>query len=276
MTLFAASCMKLPPEQEHFAKGYSAYNKGDFTTAILYLKPLVEAGNPAAQLLMAKMYSNGDGVPVNIGKADLLRNLAAIQVYKKQNITPGERDPMGDSLASISKRLDYYVGATEGKEAPVKDLSEILQTLDIHGGGDSQTPASDQEEGSPEPAESVHAPAAAPESSESPAPDMPPAGSSRGSDHISLGILRQAAESGDPTAMGFLSAAYAHGFYGLAASPAQAGLWAEKAQKARQGRVPAHDDPRQNIPSLQVALILGTGISLFGAGAWLWWRHKSR
>ena len=58
MAVFLASaCAKLPPEQEHFAKGYSAYNNGDFTTAVLYLKPLVEAGNPAAQAV--------DGNPVS-------------------------------------------------------------------------------------------------------------------------------------------------------------------------------------------------------------------
>src|ERR1700688_4350054 len=96
--LFLAACEKLPPQQEHFERGYKAYESGDFENALLYLKPLVEQGHPAAELLMAKMYSRGDGVPQDVGKAELLRNLAAFQIYKKKDLAPGVVRPDNETL----------------------------------------------------------------------------------------------------------------------------------------------------------------------------------
>jgi len=300
------SCSRLPPEQEHFAKGYDAYKKGDFASAVLYLKPLIEMGNPAAQLLMAKMYANGNGVPEDADKAELLRNLAAFAIYKKGDLTPGELRPANETLVSISKRLDYYVGAGEGKQAPVGDLSQVLESLDIRGIAGLQKMASESGEtpeqaspGAAEPlpgvnvalpgeliqgapdvsqgtSEPARAPAVIPSPAAPPAPTMPPAESSRGSDQISLSIIREAADNGDPTAMGLLSAAYAHGFYGLPSSSMQAGRWADKAQEARRRRARVSRDASQKIPSVQVGLILGIGIILLGGGVWLWWRNASR
>src|ERR1019366_2831205 len=100
--MLMVSCSKLSPIQEHFDRGYKAYEKGDFVSAVLYLKPLVEAGNPAAQLLMAKMYANGDGVPEDMSKAELLRNLAAFQIYKNDNYAPGVVRPANATLAEIA------------------------------------------------------------------------------------------------------------------------------------------------------------------------------
>src|ERR1039458_2377718 len=36
--ILMVSCSKLSPIQEHFDRGYKAYEKGDFTSAVLYLK----------------------------------------------------------------------------------------------------------------------------------------------------------------------------------------------------------------------------------------------
>jgi len=194
---------------------------------------------------------------------------------------------MGNTLTSLSRRLDYYVNGVGGNEAPVKDLSDILRSLDIRNVADLQNRVQDQEErpsdnlsaessgASSEISEAVHS--LAPDSSSVPSPSAAPsAESSRGSDQISLGILRQAAESGDPTAMEFLSAAYAHGFYRLKPDLGQAGLWADKARHVRQRTAPMHDSSAGKIPVAQLALILGIGISLVGFGAWLWRTNASR
>jgi TPR repeat protein len=303
--LLAGACEKLPPEQEHFAKGYAAYNKGDFITAVLYLKPLVEAENPAAELLMAKMYANGEGVPVDIGKSEYLRNSATLAIFKKRNITPGEMNPMGTSLASISKRLDYYMDASEGKEAPVKDLSEIVQSLGVGSMAELQSrdpdsgentsdqsaaatgatspdinvdlPSEITKESSEVAAEirdSVRSPAPTDDSSDLPVA-MPPKESSRGNDQITLSILRQSAENGDPMAMEFLSAAYAHGFYGLKPNKERYSFWAAQARKVQQ-RAPLQEDSQKKIPVLQLGLVLVIGMGLIGGGIWLWRAQISR
>jgi len=290
--LVTTSCIKLSPEQAHFAKGFDAYNKGDFTTAVLYLKPLVEAGNPAAELLMAKMYSNGQGVSADIGKSEFLRNSATLQIFQKKNITPGEMNPMGTSLASISKRLDYYMNVSEGKEAPVKDLSEIVQSLDIGNVAELQSRDPDQGEAAvahsssesgivldssrdaSETLEPVHSSVVNGDSADL-SPAMPPIESSRGSDPISLTVLHQAAENGDPMAMEFLAAAYAHGFYGLKPNPGRSLFWANQSRKVRQ-RAPSRNDSSDKLPVVPLVLIVGIGLSLIGGGIWLWQANVSR
>jgi TPR repeat protein len=285
--LSMSSCTKLPPDQEHFSKGYAAYNKGDFATALLYLKPLVETGNPAAELLMAKMYTNGDGVPFDMEKSEYLRNAATIEIFKKKNLTPGEVNPLGGTLANIAKRLDYYENGSEGKSESVKDLSDVLKSVDARNMADLQghTPDQDGEpaehpvadSGGAPPDTTVEVPQTLGEkSSIPPSSTMAISDSSRGSDQISLSILHQSAEAGDPMAMEFLSAAYAHGFYRVKPSPVLAKRWADKAKKARQRKVPDHRDASTNNPIVQVRWILGIGFSLMGIGAWLWWRDDSR
>jgi TPR repeat protein len=287
----AVACSKLSPIQEHFDRAYKAYNKGDFTSAILYLKPLVESGNPAAQLLMAKMYANGDGVEPDMGKAELLRNLAALQIFKNKDYAPGVLRPANETLASISERLDYYVEAGEGKKAPIHDLSEVMRSLGISGladlektsdpeamPADVQIPlppgnVQEEESGLPVPAGNVHPPSASP--SMLPQESFPSA-DSRHSDQISLSIVRNAAEEGDPMAMEFLSAAYAHGFYGLTENTTQAMLWTVQAKNARQRRLLGrHKDPLEEVPLAQLWAISGVGLIFVGAGIWLW-RHSLR
>jgi TPR repeat protein len=268
VALLTLSCSKLSPEQEHFDKAYQAYNDGHFTSAVLYLKPLVEAGNPAAQLLMAKMYANGSGLPEDPEKADLLRNLAAFQIFKKNNLAPGELQPGTDTLAAISKRLDYYVGAGEGKKEPIQNLNQVLDSINIHGIQDLQKLS---EEETPS---AAAAPEAAPASEPFPAVSIP--ADSRASSQISLGIIRQAADSGDPAAMDLLSAAYSHGFYGLASNASQAAAWTEKAANARHRGLPAAREPSPTVPVVQVSMIIGGGLVLIGAGVWFWVRNRSR
>jgi len=44
-------------------KGFTAYNSGDYATALREWKPLAEQGDAYAQTSLGLMYANGDGVP---------------------------------------------------------------------------------------------------------------------------------------------------------------------------------------------------------------------
>ena len=48
-----------------YNKGVTAYNIGDFTTALLEFKPLAEQGDDDAQFWLGLMYDKGNGVPQN-------------------------------------------------------------------------------------------------------------------------------------------------------------------------------------------------------------------
>ena len=107
----------LTPDESHFQHGYDAYTKGDYSTALSYLKPLVEKENPAAELLMARMYANGTGVAVDVDKAEFLRNLASLRVMKKSTLLPF-RGPASNPLQTLSDRVAYYEkGPQPGDEA---------------------------------------------------------------------------------------------------------------------------------------------------------------
>jgi TPR repeat protein len=62
-----------------FQKGLSAYNSGDYTTALREWKPLANQGNATAQNNLAAMYDNGQGVPQDYTTAVKWYTLAAKQ-----------------------------------------------------------------------------------------------------------------------------------------------------------------------------------------------------
>jgi hypothetical protein len=73
--------------------------------------------------------------------------------------------------------------------------------------------------------------------------------------------------------MELLSAAFAHGFYGLTESTTQAMLWTMKAKEARQRHLLGRDkDPLERVPLAQLWMISGVGLIFVGAGIWLWRR----
>jgi TPR repeat protein len=270
IVLYLAGCRKLPLEQAHFARGYHAYNRGDFQEALLYLKPLVEQNQPAAQLLMARMYANGQGVEEDMGKAELLRNLAAFQIYKKHPLPPGVVRPANATLKSIADRLDYYVDPEKAeKGGPVRDLSEILESLNAKPEADQAPPA-----GPPEPL-----PIPEPPQKPTPAQEGTPVEPRdyRRADQISLGLIRQAAEEGDASAMELLASAYTQGFYGLSPNAVQSARWAEHAKEARLKLPPLlRVEPMEQVPWVPLTLILSGGVAFVGLGVGRLWVQKGK
>ena len=62
-----------------FGKGYTAYNSGDFATALREWTPLAEQGNASAQYNLALMYDFGEGVLQDYKTAVKWYTLAAEQ-----------------------------------------------------------------------------------------------------------------------------------------------------------------------------------------------------
>ena len=62
-----------------FQKGGTAYNNGDFATALKEFRPLAEQGYASAQFLLGYMYRNGQGVPQDYKTAAKWYTLSAEQ-----------------------------------------------------------------------------------------------------------------------------------------------------------------------------------------------------
>ncbi|MCB2099524.1 MAG: sel1 repeat family protein [Rhodobacterales bacterium] len=53
------------PARADYAAGKRAYDAGDYPTALAELRPAAEAGDPRAQLWLARLYFRGHGTPVD-------------------------------------------------------------------------------------------------------------------------------------------------------------------------------------------------------------------
>ena len=69
------------PAQADFLSGARAYQDGDFAAAVREWGPLATMGDPRAQYNMGILYSEGRGLPVDIGQARILWERAAAQNY---------------------------------------------------------------------------------------------------------------------------------------------------------------------------------------------------
>ena len=68
-------------ESADFQKGLTAYESGDYATALREWKPLAKQGNASAQHNLGVMYENGEGVPKNYKTAVKWYRGAAKQGY---------------------------------------------------------------------------------------------------------------------------------------------------------------------------------------------------
>jgi localization factor PodJL len=65
------------PAAADYYNAVTAFDRGEFATARAELEPLIAAGDPRAQLLLGRMYADGNGVVQDYVRAHQLLNLAA-------------------------------------------------------------------------------------------------------------------------------------------------------------------------------------------------------
>ena len=79
LALLAALPGTLVAAEQTFDEAVTAYQRGDYATAIREFRVLAEQGNAAAQLKLGLMYDNGRGVPRDYQEALKWHRLAAEQ-----------------------------------------------------------------------------------------------------------------------------------------------------------------------------------------------------
>ena len=88
----------LPSYSSDFDKGLTAYNNGDYATALKEWKPLAEKGDVDAQTNLGLMYQNGWGVPQDDKEAVYWYKLAAEQGDAKAQYNLGVMYALGEGV----------------------------------------------------------------------------------------------------------------------------------------------------------------------------------
>jgi len=102
LSLSALALLPLPVLAADFAKGLSAYDKGDYATALSEWKPLAEEGDAPSEFNLGLLYYDGHGVPQDYSEAARWFERAAEQGYTKAQHNLGAMYGVGKGV-----RRDY-------------------------------------------------------------------------------------------------------------------------------------------------------------------------
>ncbi len=109
-----------------FSAGLSAYQKGDYSTAIKEWRPLAEEGSAAAQFNVGRMYLDGQGVPQDPSQAAKWFERAAEQDYEKAQLNLGAMYGSGNGVkrdyVQAYKWLNICAAKGDGKCVAQRDL----------------------------------------------------------------------------------------------------------------------------------------------------------
>ncbi len=97
-------------------EGWMAYEKQHYVTALRELRPLAEAGNKTAQMLLGLMYTNGEGVPKNRIEAIKWYRLAADQGDVSMQFLLGSMyaNGLGAPKSDVEAARWYRLAADQG------------------------------------------------------------------------------------------------------------------------------------------------------------------
>jgi len=98
LLLFITGFSSLPTWGADYAKGFSAYESGDFATALKEWTPLAEQGDASAQFNLGLMYRNGRGVIQNYMTAVKWYTFAAEQGWAKAQFQLGLSFILGEGV----------------------------------------------------------------------------------------------------------------------------------------------------------------------------------
>ena len=112
-------------------KGLTAYNQGDYATAIKEWTPLAEQGNASAQSNLGIMYSKGVGVVQNYKTAVKWYTLAAEQGHAKAQYNLGYRYGNGQGVLqdNIYAHMWFNIAASSGVSEATEGRTLIQKNM---------------------------------------------------------------------------------------------------------------------------------------------------
>ena len=114
-----------------FRKGLTAYQRGDFATALRELEPLAEQGNASAQFLLSRIYAHGQGVPQDYKTAVKWLTLAAKQGVAGAQRNLGVMYAKGEGVPQDSFYAHMWanIAASNGDEKGAKLRDALAQEM---------------------------------------------------------------------------------------------------------------------------------------------------
>jgi len=151
LTILTIACA--PVRAAAIDDGQTAYNAGDYATALRLWRPLAEQGDARAQNNLGVMYENAKGVPQDINEAVRLYRLAAAQGYGGAQYNLGlvyaigrggvQRDPLraymwftlaamsqsGNAGSLVTQTRDVFAGVmSKDQIAAANAMAQTCQT----------------------------------------------------------------------------------------------------------------------------------------------------
>jgi uncharacterized protein len=123
--------MALQSCADGFMVGKTAYDSGDYASALQAWEPLAQKGDPRAQISLGRMYRKGEGVPQDYGAAVIWYHRAAEQGYATGQFLLGEMYLVGLGVPQdyVLAHMWYNLAAAQGDEearARRKETSALM------------------------------------------------------------------------------------------------------------------------------------------------------
>ena len=108
----------VPANAGPFEDGAEAAERGDYTTALKYWRPLAELGHTRAQYILAVMYESGRGVPQDDAEAVKWYHMAANQGFNRAQYNLGFMYAMGRGVSqdTVQAHMWFTIAAMQGTE----------------------------------------------------------------------------------------------------------------------------------------------------------------
>ena len=128
--------MLVGPARAGFDEGVTAYERGDYATALKEFRPLAEQGHAKAQSILGVMYHGGDGVPQDYADALKWHRMAAEQGYARAQLETGlmYRHGLGAPHDFIQAHTWFDLAAEQGNTLGRKyrdNLAKEMTPADI-------------------------------------------------------------------------------------------------------------------------------------------------
>ena len=119
------------PAMADFKKGMSAYEAGDYATALKEWRPLAEKGNTDAQYGLGLIYDSGKGVPQNNAEAVRWYRMAAEQGDADAQSSLGFLYAKGQGVPQdlVQAHLWLYLAAAQGDKGAAKERDLLVKKM---------------------------------------------------------------------------------------------------------------------------------------------------
>ncbi len=126
--------LAVPANAGPIEDGYSAYERGNYATALKFWRPLAEQGDAGTQYNLGLMYRKGEGVKQDDAEAVKWYRLAAEQgfAHAQNSLGVGYGNGKGVPLDDVLAYMWFNLAAAQGHENAQKkrDIAAGLMTPD--------------------------------------------------------------------------------------------------------------------------------------------------